>query len=143
MARAYFSKVLDVPVAHVWRIVRDFGAVAAWFPSLKHSEVLGGGPSEVGAVRVVTALDDSVVQEQLLELSDIHRRVVYTVVEGDVPMKNYRAVLTLHEIVADPARCFAEWSGQFDVDGDADPVIRFLLSFFESCLDELARVASN
>ncbi len=141
MAHAYFSKVLKVPAPEAWAIVRDFGGSARWFPNARHSEIRDGGPGVVGAVRIVTTTDGRTLEEQLVALSDADRSIVYDLLKGDVPFRDYRAVLTIREIVADPGSCYAEWSGRFEVDGDPNPAIQSIRDgFYKACLEELERV---
>ena len=124
MAHAYFSKVLKVPAPEAWAIVRDFGGSARWFPNARHSEIRDGGPGVVGAVRIVTTTDGRTLEEQLIAISDADHSIVYDVVKGDVTFRDYRAVLTIRESVADRGSCYAEWSGRLEVDGEANPAIQ-------------------
>jgi hypothetical protein len=144
MASVYFSKVLNVPASQAWAFVRDFGGAAHWSPSLRHSELKGVTSSVVGAIRIVTTTEGAVLEEQLVEMSDAERQIVYDLIKGDVPFRDYRATLAIREIVADPARCFAEWSGRFDVADDPAPLIEFIRdSFYKACLEELERVCHS
>ena len=122
MAHVYFSKVLNVSPDQAWRIVGDFASLPVWFPFVERSDLRDGGPRQVGAIRTNTLTDGKAVKEKLLELSDVDRRVVYSVLSGDVPVANYSAALRIGEVTADPACCFAEWSADFDMDGDLDAV---------------------
>lgn len=141
MAHVYFSKILEVPADSAWSIVRDFGGLASWFPFVKRSDLHGGGPQQIGVIRANTVADDSVIQERLLEMSDRDRRIVYDIVAADIPTKNYSATLRIHEVTADPSRCFAEWSADFDVEGDVEAAIEWVRDdIFKTCLEELERV---
>lgn len=143
MAYVYYSKVLDVPADKVWSIVRDFGALPKWFPFVEKSVLSNGGAlGQVGTIRANTVDKGKIIEEQLLELSDRDRRIVYAVISGDVPTKDYSATLTVHEVIADN-RSFVEWSAQFDVDGELAPVAEWVRTgIFQTCLDELERILS-
>ncbi|CAA0090187.1 Uncharacterised protein [Starkeya nomas] len=144
MAHVYFSKILDVPANSAWQIVRDFGALPIWFPFVKRSELRGGGPHEVGTIRANTVADDSIIEERLLELSDRDRRIVYDIVKADIPTKNYSAVLQIHEVTNDQDRCFAEWSADFDVEGNPATAIEWVRDgIFKTCLEELESVVRS
>lgn len=143
MAYVYYSKVLDVHADKVWSIVRDFGALPKWFPFVEKS-VLGNGSAsgQVGTIRANTVAKGKINEEQLLELSDRDRRIVYAVISGDLPTKDYSATLTVHEITAD-VRSFVKWSARFDVDGELALVAEWIRTgIFQTCLDELEQILS-
>ena len=141
MARVYFSKVLNVPPQDAWAIVRDFGGIASWFPFVEQSLLRDGGPQQVGTIRVNTIFDKTQIEERLLEISDRDRRIVYDIIKADIPTKNYSATLEIHAVTADPQSCFAEWSADFDVDGDPASAIEWVRDgIFRVCLEELERV---
>jgi hypothetical protein len=143
MARVFFSKVLDVPADDAWAVIRDFGSLPVWCPFVKRSELRGGGPYEVGTVRANTIADDSVMKERLLEISERNRRISYDIIAADIPIKNYSATLQIHEVTADPTRCFAEWSADFDVAGDTVAATELVRDgIFKTCLEVLERVVS-
>ncbi len=141
MAHVSYSKVLAATPASVWEVVRDFGALPRWFPFVVRTQMRGGGPQTVGAIRTNTLNTGSVIEERLSELSERDRRIVYELISGDVPTKNYSATLRIHEVAADPTRCFAEWSADFDVDGDRTPVEAWVRDgIFKTCLEALERL---
>jgi carbon monoxide dehydrogenase subunit G len=141
MAHVYYSKVLSVPADKVWGMIRDFGALPKWFPFVEKSVLNNGGVlGQVGTIRANTVADGKIIEEQLLELSDRDRRIVYAVISGDVPTKDYSATLTVHEVTADD-RSFVEWSASFDVDGEIAPVAEWVRTgIFQTCLEELERL---
>ena len=51
-------------------------------------------------------------------MSDRDRRIVYEIVATELRTSNYRAVLRIAEVNEDPSICFAEWSADFDAEGD-------------------------
>ncbi|WP_375419411.1 SRPBCC family protein [uncultured Hymenobacter sp.] len=144
MPQVTYSKVLDASADQVWALVRDFGALAQWFPFVSNCELKDGArPDQVGAVRVNTVAEGALIEETLLELSDRDRRLVYSLTKGDVPTTDYSATLTIHEVSAD-GRAFAEWSARFDVSGDPAPIVKWVRQdIFQICLDELERVVKQ
>ena len=142
MPHVYVSKVLSCPASAAWEIVRDFGGLPRWFPFVVKSELQNGGPQTIGAIRVNSIKNDTVVKERLTEMSELDRRIVYDIVETELPTKNYRAVLRIAEVTTDPSVCFAEWSADFDVEGDPQPTADWVRDeVFKTCLEELERVA--
>lgn len=141
MTRVYYSKIIDAPADSVWPVIRDFSALPVWFPFVE-SCVLSDGAAidQVGAVRTNMVTGGNVIQEKLLELSDRHRRIAYSVVSGDVPVIDYVATLTVHSVTEDN-RSFVEWWADFDVDGEIAPIAEWVRTgIFETCLKELERV---
>lgn len=144
MPTVQFSKVLEAPAAHVWALVRDFGGLAAWFPFITHCELKDhAAAGQVGAVRINTTEEGALIEETLVELSDRDRRIVYAVTKGDVATLDYQSTLTIHEVTAD-GRAYADWTARFDVDGDPAPVVEWVRhDIFQTCLEELERVAQQ
>lgn len=141
MTRVYYSKIIDAPADSVWPVIRDFSALPVWFPFVE-SCVLSDGAviDQVGTVRTNTVTGGNIIQEKLLELSDRHRRIAYSVVGGDVPVIDYVATLTVHAVTEDN-RSFVEWWADFDVDGEIAPIAEWVRTgIFETCLKELERV---
>ena len=135
-----YTAVLDTPVEKVWNMVRDFGSLPKWFPFVVSSD-LSGGRYEVGAVRTNHIEDGTTIVERLTEVSQRDRRVVYDVIDGDAPMTNYTACLSLAEI-SDTDRTFVQWTASFDaVNGDGSAEAEWVRTgIFRTCLAELERV---
>ena len=141
MAHVSYSKILAATPDRVWEVVRDFGALSDWFPFVVGTELRGGGPQTVGVVRANTLETGGVIEERLLELSERNRRIVYEIISGEVPTRNYVATLRIHGVDADPSRCFVDWSARFDVDGDRRPVEAWVRDgIFKTCLEALERL---
>lgn len=116
MARAHASSVINAPIEQVWKRIRDFNAMADWHPGVARSEIEGSKPSDqVGCVRVLTLQDGGTIREQLLEISDLGHHYSYSILEGPLPVANYRATLRLRRI-SDGNRTFVDWSASFDPD---------------------------
>ena len=106
---------LGAAIDEVWKVVGDFGGFveAMGVPV----EVSGDG---VGATRTIT-LGPSPTVERLEELDNDAKRLVYSMVEGPLPLENY--VATMHLSAIDSGRTRLEWSSTFDpgamAEGDA------------------------
>ena len=108
------STVIDAPIARVWAVLRDFNSHDRWHDVVERSRIEGDERSDqVGCVRSFTLKDGNRIREQLLTLSDRDHTSTYCIVEATVPLQRYVATLTLKP-VTDGARCFAEWSAEFD-----------------------------
>jgi hypothetical protein len=108
--------VINAPIEQVWNRIRDFNGLANWHPGIARSTIEGGQPADqVGCVRVLTLQDGGTIRERLLEMSDLGHHYSYSILEGPLPVANYRATLRLRRI-SDGNRTFAEWSATFDAD---------------------------
>jgi len=108
------STVIDAPIDRVWAVLRDFNSHGRWHDVVAESRIEGDERSDqVGCVRSFTLSDGNRIREQLIALSDSEHKSTYCIVEATVPLQRYVATVTLKR-VTDGARCFAEWSAEFD-----------------------------
>lgn len=120
MATAFASAVIAADVVQVWGVVRDFGKLADWHPGIVTSVIEGGQAADsVGCVRALTLADGGVVRERLLDLDDRTRSFTYNFVGSPFPVRRYESTLTLTP-VTDTGHTFAQWSADFDADGDVE-----------------------
>jgi uncharacterized protein YndB with AHSA1/START domain len=114
MPKAYASTVLNAPAEEVWAAIRDFNGLPAWHPGIADSRIENGEPSDkVGCVRHFHTRDGGLIRERLLALSDYEYSCSYAILESPMGVDNYVATFKLTPIT-DGARCFAEWSAEFD-----------------------------
>ncbi|ANW64186.1 hypothetical protein BCA37_11800 [Mycobacterium sp. djl-10] len=140
MSAVYYSRIIDAAPHRVWDIVGDFGSLPVWFPFVRRSNLSeGGGPRTVGTVRTNHLDDGTTVVEKLIELSDRDRRMVYDIIDGDAPVTDYTATISLFD-VAEDNRTFVTWAASFSVLGEEAPVVEWVRNgIFRDCLAELAR----
>lgn len=120
MATAFASAVIAADVVQVWGVVRDFGKLADWHPGIVTSVIEGGQAADsVGCMRALTLADGGVVRERLLDLDDRTRSFTYNFVGSPFPVRRYESTLTLTP-VTDTGHTFAQWSADFDADGDVE-----------------------
>jgi uncharacterized protein YndB with AHSA1/START domain len=109
----YVSSVLGAPIEQVWSLLRDFDGLPRWHPAIAKSRIEAGrDAAAVGCVRALTLKSGEGVREQLLELSDEHKRVIYNILDSDVGLLNYVSVMTLFP-VTDRNETFVSWSADF------------------------------
>ncbi|HVL56622.1 MAG TPA: SRPBCC family protein, partial [Burkholderiaceae bacterium] len=115
MIRVTRSAVIDAPIEHVWRVLRDFNSHTAWHPIVAQSEIENGEPSDqVGCVRNFRLHDGNHIREQLLALSDRDCVSTYCILDATLPMRRYVATVQLKR-VTDGNRTFWHWQSTFDV----------------------------
>jgi hypothetical protein len=112
--RVYVSSVIDASADTVWSRIRDFNALALWHPGIADSRIENNEPSDrVGCIRHFHTRDGGMIRERLLGLSDYDFSCSYEILESPMGVSDYVATLKLTP-VTDGARCFAEWSAEFD-----------------------------
>lgn len=114
MIRIYVSSVIEASADTVWARIRDFNGLPAWHPAIADSRIENQQPSDrVGCVRHFHTRDGGMIRERLLALSDYDFSCTYEILESPMGVDHYVATLKLTP-VTDGARCFAEWSAEFE-----------------------------
>ena len=114
MARVFVSSVVNGRSDRVWARVRDFNGMPNWHAAIAESRIEGGEPADkIGCVRDFRLRNGDRIREKLLGLSDFDLFCTYSILESPMGVENYVATLKLTP-VTDGARCFAEWSAEFD-----------------------------
>lgn len=114
MVNVYVSSVIDAGADSVWSRVRDFNGLPQWHPLIADSRIENGQPADrVGCIRNFHLRDGGAIRERLLALSDYEYSCTYEILESPMGVTAYTATLKLIP-VTDGARCFAEWSAEFD-----------------------------
>ena len=107
---------LGAAIDEVWKLVGDFrGFVEAMGVPV---EVSGEG---IGATRSIP-LGPSPTVERLEELDNDAKRLVYSIIDGPIPVTDYLATMQLSEL--DAGRTRLEWSSTFEPAGvsEADAI---------------------
>ena len=114
MVQVYVSSVIDASADNVWSRIRDFNGLPLWHPGIADSRIENGQPADrVGCIRHFHTRDGGTIRERLLALSDYEYSCTYEILESPMGVANYVATLKLTP-VTDGARCFAEWSAEFE-----------------------------
>jgi Polyketide cyclase / dehydrase and lipid transport len=114
LIRVYVSSVIEVSADTVWSRIRNFNGLPQWHPMIVDSRIENNEPSDrVGCIRHFHTRDGGMIRERLLALSDYDYTCIYEILESPLGVSNYVATLKLTP-VTDGAKCFAEWSAEFD-----------------------------
>ncbi|WP_459614692.1 SRPBCC family protein [Bordetella sp. 2513F-2] len=115
----YVSAVIHAGLDKVWPLFRDFDGLAAWHPGIAQSRLEPGGRHDaVGSVRHLTLKPSGFVREQLLMLDDPGTALRYSIIETDLPMRDYVAGVCLRP-VTESGGTLVEWWADFRVEGAA------------------------
>lgn len=123
MPKVFVSTVINAPMERVWRTVSDFDGLPTWMPGMKTSEIEGGKtPTEIGAVRKLTMIGTTdILRERLEELKPDEFTIVYSVLEGPIPVGDVRTGMRLRPIT-DTHGTLGEWFTEFTTEpgGEAE-----------------------
>jgi uncharacterized protein YndB with AHSA1/START domain len=108
------SRVIDAPVERLWAEVADFNNIAAWHPAVmeSHLEDTATYPAgNAGAIRVLKLRDGSIVRERLVSIDPSAHRYTYSVLDGQLPLKNHISSVAMRPL--DAHRTEVTWSASF------------------------------
>ncbi|KGD99767.1 polyketide cyclase [Achromobacter sp. RTa] len=113
----HVSAVVHAPLQEVWARFRDFDGLAGWHPGIEQSRLEEGGRHDaVGSVRHLTLKPAGFVRERLLMLDDPGTALRYSIIETDLPMRDYVAGVSLHPIT-ESGHTLVQWWADFRVEG--------------------------
>lgn len=116
MVLVEYSAGLPCSADQAWKVLRDFGGIAAWHPAIVKSGIEGEvGILRVGAVRRLELADGAVLRERLIEFDDGVRALAYVFEESPLPVDGYRAQVSVDEVADLADRCVVRWSAGFEV----------------------------
>jgi len=97
----------------VWDLVGDFGDLG-WHPAAKATDL----EDRDGIVhRAITLPDDAVLVERLEDMNDSGKTYSYSIVEGPLPVSDYRSTL---RVIAVDDGCEVCWGSAFTAAGVGD-----------------------
>jgi hypothetical protein len=100
-----------VPADRLWTLVADFGGLADIMDGVEECRLEGEG---VGAKRFIPGAAGTVV-ESLDVFEPENRTLVYSIIEGPLPFKDYSARMVVTE--DGPEACTLTWTGTFEAAG--------------------------
>lgn len=116
MVLVEYSAGLPCSADQAWKVLRDFGGIAAWHPAIVKSDIEGqAGILRVGAVRRLALADGGVLRERLIEFDDGLRALAYVFEESPLPVDGYRAQVRVDEVAGLVDRCVVRWNARFEV----------------------------
>jgi hypothetical protein len=115
MPMVEFSAVLDSDAEHAWSVLKKFGEIQEWHPSIVESSIEDNQPDGlVGCIRKLTLADGAVVRERLLSIDDRNTTLSYRFEESPLPLDNYVATVKLASLTGQ-SKTFINWSASFDL----------------------------
>ncbi len=105
------SVTIDAPADKVWNAVKDFNALNTWHPAVDKDEIVAGRNNRAGAERLLTLKGGGTIRERLLRFNPANRAFAYEIVEGVLPVSDYRSRLVVR--AAGDDKSTVTWSGRF------------------------------
>lgn len=115
MPMVEFSAVLDSDAGHAWGVLKKFGEIQKWHPSIVESSIEDKQPDGlVGCIRKLTLADGAIVRERLMSVDDRHLTLSYCFEQAPLPLDNYVATVKLVALTGQ-SKTFIHWSASFDL----------------------------
>jgi hypothetical protein len=137
MAKVHASTTLPASAQTVWATIGEFGDIAKWHPAVRKSEQSESG----GAVtRSLYLHGGGVIRERLETKDDGHKTYSYSILEGPLPVANYKSTLLVKEN-ADRRSCTVEWSSEFTASGAPEPdAVGIVRAIYEAGFESLQKM---
>lgn len=108
----HITEMIHAPFEKIWNIMRDFNGLPTYHPAIKSSRIEQGDSESVGSIRHLT-LESGYVREELLMIDDQNYAFDYSILEGTLPVKNYKASVRLtFDKAKNQTKC--EWWADFE-----------------------------
>lgn len=127
MANIFASSVIEAQIDQIWKIIRNFNSLSEWHPLIKNSNIEDNKPQDkIGCIRNFIFEGGGTIREQLLALSDLEYFYTYSILESQMPIKNY--VATIHLLpISDKAWTYIEWKAEFQcLNKDEDNIVNMI-----------------
>ena len=135
--------VIAMAPAELWKKVGDFNGLNTWHPAIATSEVVKGNNNEVGAHRKLTLSDGAVIVEELAARDDAGMTLTYTILEGPLPVTDYRSTITV--VAEGDGQSKLSWSSTFKPATGTEPAKaqEVIGGVYQAGLDSLAKPAGG
>ncbi|MGG7671861.1 SRPBCC family protein [Pseudomonas sp. WC2] len=115
MTMVEYSAVLEGNAERVWSVLKKFGEISRWHPSIVTSEIEGGlADGLTGCIRKLVLADGGVVRERLLSVDDRVLALSYRFEEAPLPLDNYVATVRLVALT-EHRQTLITWVADFDL----------------------------
>lgn len=105
------SIIINATPEQVWAVAGDFVGLDRWLPVIPESRLILGKNNQVGAIRELTRLNGTKVQEKLIEYETDPMTLTYTYVGGVVASTDYFATMIVSD--AGDGKAKVVWKARF------------------------------
>ncbi len=103
--------VIDASAAKIWDVAKSFDGLNAWHPAVATDEIIKGKNDTAGAVRLLTLKGGGTIKEELLSFDAAKRKFRYKILEGVLPVSDYRSAFVVTSVGKHEAA--VTWTGWF------------------------------
>lgn len=133
MPKISMKQNLNVAADQVWNLIGHFNALPDWHPGVESSEL-----KNAGQMRKLSLAGGGTIIEKLERVDNNTRTYSYTIEDSPLPVKNYRAVLTVHD---EDDGCSVEWSSEFDAAGvPENDAMKAIQDVYQAGFDNLKKM---
>ncbi|WP_353249106.1 SRPBCC family protein [Salinisphaera sp. T31B1] len=131
------TQTVDAAPDEVWSTIRDFDAISLWHPAVESSDITEGENNKPGAKRHLTLTDGGTIDEQLITWDDQGMRYSYKILDGVLPVANYRSTIAVEAEGNEQSKVI--WKGRFDpAEGQtADKAREVMKTVYRAGLDNI------
>jgi len=111
------SRIINAAVDRLWAEVANFNNVAAWHPDVTERQREGAGPGggKPGDIRVLKLRNGTSVRERLVRIDPEAHRYEYSVLDGQLPLKNHISTMAMRTV--DARRTEVTWQASCEPAG--------------------------
>lgn len=144
------SVEINAKAETVWANVSNFADLGLWHPAIKSTQIVSGTPNLPGAIRLLTLQDNTQVKEELLTFSPAQKTFSYKILEGVLPVSNYRSTISVKAM--SDSKTKVTWSGDFKrkdlsdkpvANQTDDDAIKTMTVVYRSGLDNLKKISEG
>lgn len=135
---AHYAKDTSASAAKAWATIGDFCGISKWHPALEKCELL---KKDGATQRKLFLKGGGTILEQLVEQNDETMTQTYVILEGVLPVANYKSTL---KVVPKGDGATFDWSGTFDAKGAKDEESKKVISgVYTAGIDALVTQSSK
>ncbi len=135
---AHYSKDTPASPAKAWAAIGDFCGILTWHPALEKCELSN---KDGATLRTLHLKGGGTILEKLIEQNDKTMTQTYVILEGVLPVANYKSTL---KVVPKGDAATYDWSGRFDAKGADDVEAKKVITgVYTAGVDALVSKTSN
>ncbi|MCC7413022.1 MAG: SRPBCC family protein [Gammaproteobacteria bacterium] len=135
MSKVRMSTEIPVPADQLWSLIGGFNALPDWHPAVEKSELQG----EQGTVRKLTLAGGGQLVERLVSANDKERVYTYEIVNGPLPVMNYKATIKVSEN-EDGSSSIVEWSSEFEPVAIETDAVKAIQGIYQTGFENLRKI---
>jgi hypothetical protein len=108
------SAEVAAPPAKVWAVIGEFCGIADWHPAIEKCELSKKGDKEI---RTLSLKGGGTLVEELVSRGNDRYNYTYAIVEGPLPVENYKSTISVRPSGAGSK---VIWAGEFKAKGADD-----------------------